>query len=244
MCACACMCVLYVSGAMALWQCHLLWIFWGCYFLPFLFPSLFFPSSANLHTPIAKTLIALILQLTYKHTCIPAHLLCARGQVVFQSCNVDPASLAAEVVASGDNIGSMIGGIVAQIGENIQLQRACTLELTAPGVLGRCVPTLSQRILTLVHRRGFFLRCALSYPTSHPAPAASLPIPSPSSSLSPWPSLDRTRRKDTNSPQRTGKLPSTRLTIHPCCPASDQMYNTFANLYNRTCTPNVKVHPQ
>jgi len=61
------------------------------------------------------------------------------SNVVFKGCNVDPASLAEEVIASGDNIGSMIGGIVAQIGENIQLQRACSLELETAGVLGRYI---------------------------------------------------------------------------------------------------------
>ena len=137
-CACSMFLVLWLSGNVIYFR-----FLGGCYFLPFLFPSSSSPPPPTYTRQLQKTLIALILQLTYKHTCIPAHLLCARGQVVFQSCNVDPASLAAEVVASGDNIGSMIGGIVAQIGENIQLQRACTLELTAPGVLGRCVPTLS-----------------------------------------------------------------------------------------------------
>eukprot|EP00729_Bicosta_minor_P019696 gene19696-11930_t len=46
---------------------------------------------------------------------------------------------AEEVVASGENVGSMIGGIVAQIGENIQLQRGCTIELESSGILGRYI---------------------------------------------------------------------------------------------------------
>jgi len=61
------------------------------------------------------------------------------GNVVYKACNVDPASLAEEVVASGENVGSMIGGIVAQIGENIQLQRGCTIELESSGILGRYI---------------------------------------------------------------------------------------------------------